>query len=47
MAQAREKVANSGLREAGSVGRIGAVIIIFIWILVLVGVIYLVIFSSR
>ncbi|HEU0294159.1 MAG TPA: YkvA family protein [Anaerolineales bacterium] len=45
LAEAREKVATSGLDR--SVGRIGAGIIIFIWILVLVGVVYLVIFSSK
>jgi uncharacterized membrane protein YkvA (DUF1232 family) len=41
LAEAREKVATSGLREAGSLGRIGVVIIIFMWILILAGVVYL------
>lgn len=39
LAEAREKVATSGLDK--SLGRIGAVIIIFMWILILAGVVYL------
>ena len=45
LAEAREKVATSGLDR--SVGYLGAGLIIFMWILILVGVVYLVIFSSK
>jgi uncharacterized membrane protein YkvA (DUF1232 family) len=45
LAEARGKVATSGLDK--SLGRIGAVMIIFMWILILAGVVYLVRFSSR
>jgi hypothetical protein len=41
------KVATSGLREAGSVGYIGAGVIIFVWIVMLIGVVYLVKILSK
>jgi len=47
LAEARAKVATSGLREAGSVGSIGAAVIIFMWIVILVGAAYLITFRSK
>lgn len=45
LAEAREKVATSGLDR--SVGRIGAVLIVVMWIVVLIGAIYLIKFLSK
>lgn len=45
LTEARAKVATSGLER--SVGYIGAGIIIFIWIVILIGTIYLIRFSSK
>ena len=45
--EARGKVATSGLREAGSVGYVGAGIIVMVWIVSLIGVIYLIKFLAR
>ena len=47
LAEARAKVATSGLREAGSVGYIGAAVIIFMWIVILVGAAYLITVRSK
>jgi uncharacterized membrane protein YkvA (DUF1232 family) len=47
LAEARKKIAASSLRAAGSVGYIGAGIILFMWILIAVVIIYLVRFSSK
>jgi uncharacterized membrane protein YkvA (DUF1232 family) len=47
LAEARVKVATSGLREAGSLGYIGAAVIIFMWIVILIGVVYLTTFPSK
>lgn len=45
LAEARAKVATSGLER--SVGYIGMVIIIFLWIVILIGIIYLIKFWSK
>jgi len=45
LAEARDKVATSGLDR--SVGRIGAVLIVVMWIVVLIGAIYLIKFLSK
>jgi len=45
LAEAREKVANSGLER--SVGYIGAVLIVVMWIVILIGAIYLIKFLSK
>jgi len=45
--EARGKVAGSGLREAGRVGFVGAVSVVMMWILILIGVIYLVLSSTK
>jgi uncharacterized membrane protein YkvA (DUF1232 family) len=45
LAEAREKVATSGLDR--SVGRIGAVLIVVMWIVILIGAIYLIKFLSK
>ena len=47
LAEARGKVAAQGLREAGSVGYIGAGIIVVMWIVILIGAIYLIKFLSK
>jgi len=45
--EARAKVAASGLRAAGSVGYIGAGMIVVMWIVGLIGVIYLIRILSK
>ena len=45
LAEAREKVATSGLER--SAGYIGAVLIVVIWIVILIGAIYLIKFLSK
>ena len=45
--ETRGKVAGPGLREAGRVGFVGAVIVVMMWILILIGVIYLVLSSTK
>jgi uncharacterized membrane protein YkvA (DUF1232 family) len=40
--EARGKVAASGLREAGRVGYIGVGIIVMVWIVILIGALYLI-----
>ena len=47
LAEAREKVAASGLREAGSVGYVGMMLIVVMWIVILIGAIYLIKFLSK
>jgi len=47
LAEARDKVATLGLREAGSVGYIGAGLIVVMWIVVLIGVVYLIKFLLK
>lgn len=40
LAEARERVAASGLREAGGVGFVGAALIVLVWVAGLAGLIY-------
>ena len=47
LAEARAKVAASGLREAGSLAYTGAAVIIFMWIVTLTGMVYLIKFPSN
>ena len=47
LAEARDKVATSGLREVGSVGYVGAGMIVMVWIVILIGVVYLIKFLSH
>ena len=47
LAEARAKVATSGLREAGSLGYMGAAVIISMWIVTLLGIVYLIKFPSK
>jgi len=45
--EARGKVTTQGLRKAGSVGYVGAGIIVMVWIVSLIGVVYLIKFLSH
>jgi uncharacterized membrane protein YkvA (DUF1232 family) len=47
LAEARGKAATSGLLRSGSVGYVGAAVIIVVWILILIGVVYLIIRARR
>ena len=45
--EARGKVATLGLREAGSVGYVGVGMIVVMWIVILIGVVYLIKILSK
>jgi len=47
LAEARDKVAAQGLRAAGNVGYVGAGLIVVMWIVILIGAIYLIKFLLK